>query len=221
MRTPEVLRRAWRSLRAPAEEPEEPLATLFERVNESRPQALRPEPEVLEPDTLAAVEELAAEQEARRATHAAPSRRRWAAAAASAALLGGAGALAAVSWTVWGSDLGGGASRDAARVSVELVLAPTGESRGRRKGTLELVVLRNGRATLRVSKLPRAEAGGTYQVWVEVRDSPKPAGHFPGGRRTVVSLTRAVPRGARIMVTLEPTRGVEAPTGETLYTARR
>ncbi len=49
--------------------------------------------------------------------------------------------------------------------------------------------------------------------------TPQAAGVFDGGGYSVVPLTRPVPAGAVVAVTVEPAGGVDAPTGEPLVTA--
>lgn len=83
-----------------------------------------------------------------------------------------------------------------------------------------LVVSRTGQAALVLSGLDRAPAGKVYEIWVIEAGSPRPAGLFAGAdTRTVLPLTRPVPEGAVVAVTLEPAGGVEAPTGSPLFTA--
>ena len=79
----------------------------------------------------------------------------------------------------------------------------------------ELVVAPSGDAVLTVS-LPSPPKGRTYEAWV-ASPSAKPAGVFKGG---FVKLSRRVPRGALVMVTLERSGGVDAPTQQPLLRAR-
>jgi hypothetical protein len=71
-----------------------------------------------------------------------------------------------------------------------------------------LVVAPSGDAVLTVS-LPSPPADKIYESWVVGRGA-RAAGTFSGG---LVKLTRAVHRGNEVMVTLEPSGGVDAPTG--------
>jgi anti-sigma-K factor RskA len=81
-----------------------------------------------------------------------------------------------------------------------------------------LVVSRTGTAALVLSGLDPAPAGKTYEIWVIEGGAPKPAGLFDGAdTRTVLPLTRPVPEGAVVAVTLEPAGGVEEPTGSPLF----
>jgi anti-sigma-K factor RskA len=81
-----------------------------------------------------------------------------------------------------------------------------------------LVVTPSGEATLVVSNLDMAPLDRTYEAWVILDDEPKPAGLFRGGGRTAVTLTRPVPDGAVVAVTLERAGGVEKPQSKPLFT---
>jgi anti-sigma-K factor RskA len=51
-------------------------------------------------------------------------------------------------------------------------------------------------------------------------ETPKPAGTFAGGgEQTAFALTRAVPDGATVAVTIEPAGGSESPTGDVRFSA--
>ena len=84
-----------------------------------------------------------------------------------------------------------------------------------------LVVAPTGRAALALSDLEPAPEGKTYEAWVVEAEEPTPAGTFQAGKeRTVVALTRRVPDGAVVAVTVERAGGVAEPTGRPLFTAR-
>jgi anti-sigma-K factor RskA len=55
-----------------------------------------------------------------------------------------------------------------------------------------------------------------YEIWVIEGDTPRPAGVFDGGRR-IVRLSRPVPPGASVAVTLERDGGVQRPTTKPLF----
>jgi anti-sigma factor RsiW len=75
------------------------------------------------------------------------------------------------------------------------------------------VVVGNGSAALVVSDLARAPAGKTYEAWVVKGGQATPAGTFTGGGRTIVfRLTRPLPAGAVVAVTIERSGGVDRPT---------
>jgi hypothetical protein len=79
----------------------------------------------------------------------------------------------------------------------------------------ELVVAPSGNAVLFV-QLPRAPKGKTYEAWV-ASPNVRPAGLFDGG---FVKLTEPVRHGAQVMVTLERSGGVDAPTQQPLVRVR-
>jgi anti-sigma factor RsiW len=79
----------------------------------------------------------------------------------------------------------------------------------------QLVVAPSGEAVLSVS-LPRAPKGKTYEAWV-ANPAVHPAGLFAGG---LVKLTVPVRHGAQVMVTLEHSGGVDAPTQHPLLAVR-
>jgi anti-sigma factor RsiW len=75
------------------------------------------------------------------------------------------------------------------------------------------VVVAGGSGALVVSDLAPAPAGKTYEAWVIRAGHASPAGTFAGGGRTIViRLTRALPAGAVVAVTLERAGGVAQPT---------
>jgi Anti-sigma-K factor rskA len=86
---------------------------------------------------------------------------------------------------------------------------------------LLLVVGMEGDAVLIVSRLPEAPAGKTYEIWVISAKTPRPAGLFRGGRDAVVPLTRAVPKGATVALTLERIGGSPKPTSAPIYAVTR
>jgi anti-sigma factor RsiW len=129
-----------------------------------------------------------------------------------AALAVGATA-AAVGVGIWAASLHHSLSRERAAVRV------LGDPAARRvavegvKG--ELVVAPTGTAVLAVA-LPSPPKGKTYEAWI-ADPSVHRAGEFNG--RTFV-LPREVSRGARVLVTLERSGGVDAPTSKPLLVAR-
>jgi Anti-sigma-K factor rskA len=86
---------------------------------------------------------------------------------------------------------------------------------------LLLIVGMEGDAVLIVSRLDRAPAGRTYEIWVISGNRPRPAGLFQGGRDTVVPLTRLVPKGATVALTLERLGGSLKPTSDPLFAVER
>lgn len=84
----------------------------------------------------------------------------------------------------------------------------------------QLVVNPDGGAALIVNDLAAAPTGKTYEAWVIEGETPKPAGTFTGGgAQTAFALTRAVPDGATVAVTIEPAGGSESPTGDVQFSA--
>lgn len=76
-----------------------------------------------------------------------------------------------------------------------------------------VVVSSGGRGALVLSRLPDAPAGKVYEAWVVEGKVAMPAGLFHGGGATTyVELTRPVPRGAVVAVTVEPAGGSKHPT---------
>jgi anti-sigma-K factor RskA len=82
-----------------------------------------------------------------------------------------------------------------------------------------LVVRPSGEATMEISRVPRAPTGKDYEIWVIRGGVPERAGTFDGGGKVVITLHRPVSKGATVAVTLERDGGVEAPTGDVLFSA--
>jgi anti-sigma factor RsiW len=88
-----------------------------------------------------------------------------------------------------------------------------GLSGGSEKSKLALTIAPSGSAQLAVSGLDPAPAGKVYEAWVIAAGKPLPAGVFAGGGKTVVvRLTRPVPKGASVAITLERAPGATTPT---------
>jgi anti-sigma-K factor RskA len=78
---------------------------------------------------------------------------------------------------------------------------------------LALTVQPSGTAQLAVSGFDPAPAGKVYEVWVIEAGKPLPAAVFTDGGKTVlVRLTRAVPKGATVAITLERAPLARKPT---------
>jgi anti-sigma-K factor RskA len=160
-------------------------------------------------------ERILAESRAER-SNVVPLRRRLVLPSLAAAAAAAAGV--AIGLGVWGSSLSGTLDEErSARSATERVLALFAEPDASHfpvsgaDGTL--VVARSGQAGLLLTSLPAAPEGKTYEVWVIEEETPVPAGLFAGGGATsAVPLTRPVPEGATVAVTLERTGGVELPT---------
>jgi anti-sigma-K factor RskA len=74
------------------------------------------------------------------------------------------------------------------------------------------VVVAGGRGALVFADLAPAPPGKTYEAWVVTNGHAAGAGTFSGGRTIVVSLSRSVPQGAVVAVTVERAGGVAQPT---------
>jgi anti-sigma-K factor RskA len=133
-----------------------------------------------------------------------PLRPRWAFPAAAA--VAAVAASAAIGLGIWAATLN---SRLGDRPeAVDLTGA---------NGSLIVSPAREG--TLIVDDLAAAPAGKTYEIWVIQAGKPLPAGTFPGGGRVAVVLTRDVPDGAVVAVTLERAGGVNKPTTKPLISS--
>jgi anti-sigma-K factor RskA len=131
-----------------------------------------------------------------------PLRPRWAVPSAVAAVVA---ACAAVALGLWSLSL-----------RHDLAEAPTVAALAGANGVA--AVSASGRATLAFASLEQPPEGRTYEAWVIVPGrAPQPAGLFRG--RTLV-LTRSVPKGATIAITVEPAGGSAAPTTAPFARAR-
>jgi anti-sigma-K factor RskA len=83
------------------------------------------------------------------------------------------------------------------------------------------VVVSGRSGALVLTDLAAAPAGKTYEAWVIENGRASSAGTFPGGSGTIVfRLTRALPAGAVVAVTVEPAGGVAQPTQKPVITSR-
>jgi anti-sigma factor RsiW len=144
-----------------------------------------------------------------------PLRPRWAIPAAVTAV---AAVAAVVVLAVWATSLSNqlGNERDARKADARaaaIVGDPNARRIGIEGGRGTLVVTPTGQGALVLSQLNRAPSGKTYEAWVAQGGSPKPAGTFDGGGDvTTVALSRPVPDGATVLVTVERAGGVDLPT---------
>jgi anti-sigma factor RsiW len=126
-------------------------------------------------------------------------------------------AVVAVALGVWGLGL----SRELDDVRSELAVLgdPNAQTVRTANGEAELVVTPAGDAALVVRRLAPAPKGQDYEIWVFEQGVPRRAGLFeePG----VALLTRRVEPGQPVAVTLEPDGGLDAPSGDPLFTASR
>jgi anti-sigma-K factor RskA len=88
-------------------------------------------------------------------------------------------------------------------------------------GATGSVVVSGSNAALVLADLSPAPVGKTYEAWVIAGGKAYPAGLFGGGQHTIVfKLTRALPAGAVVAVTLEPAGGTQQPTAKPLITSQ-
>ena len=123
-----------------------------------------------------------------------------------------AAAAAAIVLAVWGSNLSSSLDR---KDAIAQVLA-TGK-RVQMGSASQVVVGSDGR-TVVVSNLGPAPAGKTYELGVIQGGSVRSAGLFGAGKASPVLLSRNVPKGAHVGVSIEKSGGVKQPThiiGET------
>ena len=143
-------------------------------------------------------------------------RRRWVLPASSA--VAAAAACAAIGIGLWANSLSNSLDGErAARQAQARALAVLAQPGTRRLPVVgaagALVVARNGDAALILTGVKRSPAHKTYEAWVLRNGKAARAAVFSGGpRESVVALTRTVPPGAAVGVTLERAGGVDVPT---------
>jgi anti-sigma factor RsiW len=140
-----------------------------------------------------------------------PTRRSAAVSAAVAVAV--AASAAAVGFGIWAATLHHSLSQERSATSV--LRDPHSRHINLQTPPGELVVAPSGDAVLTLA-LPAPPKGKTYEAWVAT-PTVQPAGVFSGG---LVKLSRHVPRGALVMVTLERSGGVDAPTQQPLVRVR-
>jgi len=88
-------------------------------------------------------------------------------------------------------------------------------------GSAAVCVAPTQQAALIADSLPAATPNKTYEAWIIAGTSVKPAGLFRGGAgRKYLRLTKSVPSGVTVAVTLERRGGVSAPTTTPLLKAK-
>ena len=132
-------------------------------------------------------------------------RPRWTVRATSA--VAAVAAVAAIAFGIWAATL-------------HNQLGDRPEAFGLEGANGQLVVTPERDAALIVDDLAPAPTGKTYEAWVIEGETPEPAGTFAGGgTQTAFALTRPVPEGATVAVTIEPEGGSESPTGDVQFSA--
>jgi anti-sigma-K factor RskA len=124
-------------------------------------------------------------------------------------------AVVAVALGVW--SLGVSNDLDDAKDALAVLSDPNARVQTTAEGEANLVVTPTGRAALVVRMLAPAPRGKDYEIWVFENGVPKPAGLFE--RPGVAMLSRRVAPGQTVAVTLEPDGGVDAPTGDAIFSA--
>ncbi len=148
-----------------------------------------------------------------------PLRPRWAVPSAAAAAVA---ACAAIGLGIWSLSLSHDLDRQRAaasssRAALALIAHPDARRIQLAGADGVIAVTPSGRAAIAFADLGDAPSGKTYEAWVTRGGVTQPAGTFDG--RTLV-LTRSVPAGARIAVTVERAGGARQPTGEPLAQAQ-
>lgn len=138
-----------------------------------------------------------------------PLRPRWAYPALAAAVAASAAAVGLGLWAASEHSRIGGTQQEA------LTTVPVHGASG------SLVLAGGRRAALVVAGLAPAPAGKTYEAWVLAGKTARPAGLFASrsGTVAVIRLTRPVPAGAKVAVTLERAGGVAQPTTQPILTS--
>lgn len=145
------------------------------------------------------------EQARRERSNVVPLRRRWALPVA--ATVAAVAACAAIGLGIW-----------AAALHNELGERPEAVPLTGASGSV--IVTPGNEATLVVKDLAPAPAGKTYEAWVIEDDKPLRAGTFAGGGQVAIPLTRKVPDGAIVAVTLERAGGVDRPTTDPVFASK-
>jgi anti-sigma factor RsiW len=152
-----------------------------------------------------------------------PLRPRWAFPVAAAAAVA---AVAAIALGIWAASLSSSLDEERqARSAQDRALAVLAEP-GSKTVPLEgaegsLVIASDGTAALVLASLDEAPGDKIYEAWVSADGKTMtPAGTFEASEgRTVVALTRPVPAGGLVAVTIEE-RPVDKPTGAPLFLAQ-
>jgi anti-sigma-K factor RskA len=131
--------------------------------------------------------------------------------------LAAAAAVLAIGLGVWATSVS--RELDDAKQELAVLEDPDAQEFESADGQARLVVTPAGEAALVVRGLPAAPDGKDYEIWVFQGDVPRPAGLFD--ESGVALLERRVAPGQVVAVTLEREGGVDAPTGQPLFTATR
>ena len=126
-------------------------------------------------------------------------------------------ACAAIGLGVWAISLSHSLDRErstkAAYDRAARLLAAKAEAKPLVGADGSLLVANDGRAAIVVCGLDPAASDKTYEAWVISGKTPQPAGLFRGGSACdPILLTRSVPKGSTVAVTLERAGGATTPT---------
>jgi len=149
-----------------------------------------------------------------------PLPRRW---AFPAAALGVASAAAAIALGIWAVHLSNSIDhqKQLRKDQKSLIDVLSDCSKTPMNGGGAVCVAPTKQAVVIADNLSPASPGKTYEAWVITGKRVKPAGLFHGGAgRRYLQLTKPVPAGATVAVTLEKRGGVSAPTGAILLKAK-
>ena len=152
------------------------------------------------------------QQAQRERPNVAPLRPRWVAPVAAVAAVA---ACVAVGLGIWAATLSNKLDRRTKELGREEKVAAilaTPSSRSISFGRGVLVVTKSGEAALVVNHLRQPAQGKTYEAWISSGGAPKRAGTFGGGKVVTVPLEGSVRPGASVLVTVERSGGVDAPT---------
>jgi anti-sigma factor RsiW len=152
------------------------------------------------------------QQAQRERPNVAPLRKRWVAPLAAAAAVAACVALGLGIWAASLSNKLDRRTKELAREQKVAAILATPSSRTVSFGRGVLVVTKNGDAALVVNHLKQPAHGKTYEAWISAGGAPQPAGTFGGGAVVAVPLEGSVRPGASVLVTVERSGGVEAPT---------
>ncbi len=136
-----------------------------------------------------------------------------------AATLAVAAACTAVGLGLWAASLNSELDRE--RMALAVLADPQAARIPLEGATGSLVVTPEREGALVLAGLDPAPEGKLYEAWVSADgETMLPAGTFEtSGERTVVRLTRPVPPGGLVAVTVEE-EPVDEPTGDPIITAR-
>jgi anti-sigma factor RsiW len=160
------------------------------------------------------------QQAQRERPNVAPLRPRWVAPLAAAVAVAACVALGLGIWAATLSNKLDRRTKELAREQRVAAILAAPSSRTVSFGRGVLVVAKNGDAALVVGDLEQPERGKTYEAWISVGGAPQPAGTFGGGKVVTVPLQGSVRPGGSVLVTVERSGGVDAPTQKPFLSVR-